>query len=544
MTRDSILLAVTLATPLAILAIYLSFPAARWGRTCLPFAPVPALATTLLASDGSTLKLPDALLGLTLTLDKPGALLLGTVAFLWIAAALYAGADRHMHANDRRFTIWWLITLIGSLGIFIAADLAGFYLFFTIVSLAAYWLVVENATPSVRRAGIVYVSFALLGEAFLLLAFVLLAAAAPDGSLLIRDAVAALPTSSMHGLVLALLILGFGIKIGLVPLHVWMPLTYSAAPIPVAAVLSGAAVKAGVIGLIRFLPFDTASPIWGEALVGFGLFSAFYGVAIGVTQSNPKTVLAYSSTSQMGMIATILGMGLAAGDGGVAILAAFYALHHILVKGGLFLAVGMATRNGARGLWPMLLPAAVIALGLGGLPLTGGALAKSAVKGPLGEGMVGTLAMLSAAASTFLMLHFLRRLAASIGDSDNGKAPAGLLMPWLAIVCAAIALPWVLYSGITGESWLDALSPKAIWESLWPILVGGLLVVPLQRWGSLLPTIPPGDVLVTGAAVARAGEGLGVIMERIDWHLRQWAVAGILFLAFSVILVGIMFIGR
>jgi formate hydrogenlyase subunit 3/multisubunit Na+/H+ antiporter MnhD subunit len=78
--------------------------------------------------------------------------------------------------------------------------------------------------------------------------FVLLAAAAPGGSLLIRDAVAALPASQWGDPALALVILGFGLKIGLVPLHVWMPLTYSAAPIPAAAVLSGAAVNAGVIG--------------------------------------------------------------------------------------------------------------------------------------------------------------------------------------------------------------------------------------------------------------------------------------------------------
>ncbi len=136
--------------------------------------------------------------------------------------------------------------------------------------------------------------------------------------------------------------LGFGAKIGLVPFHIWMPLAYRAAPIPAAAVLSGAAVKAGVIGLIRFLPLDVATPEWGEALVVAGLFSAFYGVAIGITQRNPKTVLAYSSVSQMGVIAAVFGMGLAVGDGDAALFAGFYAAHHTLVKGALFLAVGVA----------------------------------------------------------------------------------------------------------------------------------------------------------------------------------------------------------
>jgi formate hydrogenlyase subunit 3/multisubunit Na+/H+ antiporter MnhD subunit len=202
-------------------------------------------------------------------------------------------------------------------------------------------------------------------------------------------------------------------KIGLVPLHGWMPLTYTAAPIPAAAVLSGAAVKAGVIGLIRFLPFETALPCWGDVLVAFGFISAFYGVAIGITQHNPKTVLANSSISQMGMIAAVLGMSIAAADKGAAMEAAFYAAHHVLVKGTLFLTIGVAATVSGRRLWLVLLLAAVLALSLGGLPLTGGALAKLAIKARLGNGIASTAAAVSAPGTTLLMLHFLLRLARS-----------------------------------------------------------------------------------------------------------------------------------
>ena len=64
----------------------------------------------------------------------------------------------------------------------------GFYLFFALVSLPAYGLIVHDGTPRARRAGGVYVALAVLGEAFLLMGFVLLAAATPGGSLPIRDA--------------------------------------------------------------------------------------------------------------------------------------------------------------------------------------------------------------------------------------------------------------------------------------------------------------------------------------------------------------------
>lgn len=106
--------------------------------------------------------------------------------------------------------------------------------------------------------------------------------------------------SEWRATILTLLMLGFGAKIGLVPFHIWMPLAYRAAPIPAVAVLSGAGVKAGVIGLIRFLPMDVAMPEWGAALATAGLISAYCGVAVGITRPNPKTVLAYSSVSQMG----------------------------------------------------------------------------------------------------------------------------------------------------------------------------------------------------------------------------------------------------
>ena len=109
-------------------------------------------------------------------------------------------------------------------------------------------------------------AFTILGEALLLMAFALLAAGEPSGSLRIDDVMAALPASPWRDGALALVIAGFGMKMALAPLNGWMPLTYTAAPIPAAAVLSGAAVKAGVIGLIRFLPFGAPMQGWGEAL--------------------------------------------------------------------------------------------------------------------------------------------------------------------------------------------------------------------------------------------------------------------------------------
>jgi hypothetical protein len=115
----------------------------------------------------------------------------------------------------------------------------------------------------------------------------------------------------------------------------------------------------------------------------------------------------------MGMIAAVLGMGIAAADEGAAMEAAFYAAHHVLVEGALFLTIGIAATVSGRRLWLVLLLAAVLALSLGGLPLTGGALAKLAIKARLGNGIASTAAAVSAPGTTLLMLHFLLRLARS-----------------------------------------------------------------------------------------------------------------------------------
>jgi multicomponent Na+:H+ antiporter subunit A len=537
------LIAATLILPLAMLSACMSQRLRDRMPALLLFAPLPAVAAALQEFNGTTVILPNGLLGLTFELDRSGAMLLGASGLLWSAAGAYAGTYLRSNPAGGRFAVWWLMTLAGSLGVFIAADLVSFYLFFTLVSLAAYGLVAFDETSAAKRAGTVYVSLAVLGEVFLLLGFVLLAPTDAGGSLLIRDAAAALPTSPWRDVTLACLILGFGLKIGLVPLHVWMPLAYTAAPIPAAAVLSGAAVKAGVI-FIRFLPFASARPGWGEALAAAGLFSAFYGVAIGITQSNPKTVLAYSSVSQMGLLAAVIGMGLAAGDTSVTSGAIFYAVHHTLVKGGLFLAVGVGAQSRGARLWLVLLPAAVLALGLGGLPLTGGALAKLAVKGPLGDGVAGALATLSAIGSTVLMLHFLHRLMASTLPDSQRAAPIGFVLPWLVIAFAAVALPWALYSRITGASLHDAFAPKEIWSALWPILTGGLLSVALLRWQHLLPRVPAGDVLALGEGAAGTVQNCGVAMEAIDRGLSRWPIAGVVLLMLTVLLFGTMLAGR
>lgn len=535
-----VLLLATFLVPIGMLVACLwPGPRARMPGL-LALAPLPGLLAALFAQGEPSVTVFVDWLRLGVALDGSSALLLGVAALLWSAAGAYAGA--YISDGRTRFAVWWLLTLTGSLGVFVAEDLLSFYLAFALVSLAAYGLVIHEGTQRAHRAGSTYLLLAVLGEVCLLLGFVLLAVGTPGPSIAIRDVVAALPTSPVRDAAVGALILGFGLKAGLVPLHVWLPLAHPAAPMPASAVLSGAIIKAGIIGLIRFLPFESGLAEWGVALGVLGLGTAFYGVAFGVTHANPKTILAYSSVSQMGVVMAALGFGLALADGTAPLAAAFYAAHHVLAKGALFLAVGVAAALGpARWRW-VVVPVLLLVLSFGGLPFTGGALAKAATKGQLGEGVLGWLAAFSAAGTTLLMLHFAGRLKATVSEAPAGPAlPWAMMLPWLLLTAAAVLLPWVLFVPIGAGTLADVVAPAKLWGALWPVALGGALLLALRRAEARLPRPPEGDVLLLAErGFARVAAPIGVAADRMDARLRTWPSAALVLLMAVLLLSGAM----
>jgi len=207
----------------------------------------------------------------------------------------------------------------------------------------------------------------------------------------------------------------------------------------------------------------------------------------------------------------------------------------VLAKGALFLAVGVAAATDLRrDRWPLIL-AAVLALNLAGLPLTGGAVAKLAVKGALGYGLAASLANASAAATALLMLHFLMRLARSAPQIEQMEAPASIVRLWPAIAIGAIFIPWLLYPAV-GDP-LYTASIATVWDGLWPIVIGAALAPALQRWGASLPRIPEGDTVVAAEAAFNSSFALGGLFERLDARLRQWPAASLSLLAIALILV-------
>jgi hypothetical protein len=152
--------------------------------------------------------------------------------------------------------------------------------------------------------------------------------------------------------------------------------------------------------------------------------------------------------------------------------------------------------------------------------------------------MLGTL---SAIASTMLMVHFLRCLAMSAPQNSESTTPAGLTYPWLATALASVLVPWALFPA-TNASPYDPLAPAVLWDALLPVLVGAALAAALWRWRPFPPQ--ERDLLPAQRQATRVARAVGAYMERADWYLQQWPVAGMLFLVLTMVMAGAMLMGR
>jgi formate hydrogenlyase subunit 3/multisubunit Na+/H+ antiporter MnhD subunit len=502
--------------PLLLALLLLSRRTRSWVPNLTPLALLPALLAGLLAPQDNLL-LEGWLLGLLLGLDATGRVFLLFSALAWLCAALYA---RTWLANDLhrlRFSGFFLVAMAGSLGLCLAQDVLGFYLFFTLMTFSAWGLVLHHGHPAARRAGRVYLVLALLGEAALLatLWFIVM-----EGTPALALAPATVAAAPQRDLIIALLLVGFGVKTGLLGLHMALPLAYGATPVPGAAVLASAMIKAGLLGWLRFLPLGETLPGWSSLLIALGLAAAFFGVAVGLLQKAPRVMLAYSSISQMGLIGVGLGLGLARPDAaGPALFAVtLYALHHALVKAALFLGEGLSRAAAHGGIFAGMV---LLALLLAGAPLTGGALAKHYLKDlasftPIASaGMITWLLALASIGTALLMARFLWQLRHRAGTAQ--RPPPGLLLPWLLALLAALVAPWLL--AVDGAA---LLAPAALWSATWPLLAALLLALPAARFIRALPfTIPAGDILIPIEWLLKHGWRRGRVLTRLGLA-RRW----------------------
>jgi hydrogenase-4 component B len=294
---------------------------------------------------------------LSLSVDPLSAFFLLVVSVVAAAAALYGPAYLRAHTGDASRAsagahVLALNVFVGCMAFLCCAgDALTFLLLWEGMTVASYALVVsETRSDASVQAGLLYIVMAHLGTALLSFAFLVLAERGHGMDFdSLRAGASGLSTTWRSGLFF-LALAGFGVKAGVVPLHVWLPHAHPAAPSHVSALMSGVMLKVAIYGMLRFA-FDLLAPTtgvlppaWGWSVLALGTVSAVIGVLHALQQHDLKRLLAFHSVENVGIILMGAGLAMLLPRGPLAVLALaaalLHTLNHATFKGLLFLGAG------------------------------------------------------------------------------------------------------------------------------------------------------------------------------------------------------------
>jgi multicomponent Na+:H+ antiporter subunit D len=440
----------------------------------VPLAPFPGLVAALLLGGGNITD--QAFLTLT--------------ALLWFIAAFYARSYVARDNKRNRFYLFFLLTMIANLGVVLSQEISSFIAFFALMSFSAYPLILHSNSDEAISSASTYIKWVVFGEIVLFMG--------------LAGQTYSLQYAGSEGdvtWVIAFLLIGFGVKAGLATLHVWLPKAHAVSPVPASALLSAVMVKVGLLGWIRFLPLgDESIMLLGQPMMVLGFMAVFLAAAYGVFQNNAKTVLAYSTVSQLGIISASIGFALAFPSSWELLLPAilFFAMHHAFAKATLFFSVGLSRELQQKSrlkpfLWLLVL---IPAVSLIGLPFTSGAFAKSALKSATSSWpLFSILLVLSAIGTSLLMGRFIQLMRQpAIQNTLNASPRWGLILPTLFSAILSVA-----YLYITPEFEfkieLSVLSTVR-WSALWPGSIGLMLLLASSKFRAGIVPPAAGDILV------------------------------------------------
>ncbi|KFI22980.1 complex I subunit 4 family protein [Nitrosococcus oceani] len=267
-------------------------------------------------------------------LALPMVLLATLLSFIAILAS-YNMTDR-----PKGYNIAMLVLEFGVLGVFMAEDWALFYVFWELTLIPMFFLIDQWGGKRRQMASLNFVLYTMGGSVFMLVSLLIIYTSSSEHSTTIAamtQAASQMPLDKQILVFLGLLI-GFGVKVPIFPLHGWLPLAHVEAPSPVSILLSGILLKMGAYGLIRAIGMlPDAALALQPLLAGLALFSIVYGGLLAWRQSDLKAMIAYSSISHMGIV--ILGIS-ALNEAGF-LGATMQMIAHGLVAGSLFLLIGL-----------------------------------------------------------------------------------------------------------------------------------------------------------------------------------------------------------
>ncbi len=366
--------------------------AARWAAlialliTWIPFAQA--------ASDLGDGPQTYTLGAIALRLDDFALLLAALSLGLGTLITLYSGPYMQAEEGQEKYYAS-LVAVIGvMIGLGCAADLFNLWVWFEAMAVSTFLLVAfYHEQPASLEAGVKYLVQSAVGSVLVLMGIALVLA--ETGSLDLATIRAEADSTTMLLAAGALMTIGFGVKVAMVPMHTWLPDAHSQAPSGISAMLSGVVIEAGLVALLRALgALGGVTGSWGELLMLFGALNMVAGNLLALRQQQVKRLLAYSSLAHVGYMLVGVGIAVYAREATGAQGALFHMLNHGMMKGLAFLAAGALlytlhvavgdhgplTRrdlDGAASRYPLIvLGFSVAVLGLGGLPPLAGFMSK------------------------------------------------------------------------------------------------------------------------------------------------------------------------
>jgi NADH-quinone oxidoreductase subunit M len=277
--------------------------------------------------------------GLSYALGVDGlslCMVLLTTLLSWVAML----ASYRITERVRGYYSWSLVLEFGMLGVFMAQDWTFFFMFWEVTLVPLFFLIGQWGGAKRHAASLNFVLYTMGGSIFILVALIVIYRLTPGHSFAMTEMLSAGQQigRTEQALLFAALLVGFGVKIPLFPLHGWLPLAHVEAPSPISILLSGVLLKMGAYGLLRITEMlPEGALVLQPWLVGLALMSILYGGLLAWRQSDLKAMIAYSSISHMGVV--VLGISTLNEEGFLG--AVLQMVAHGLIAAALFLLVGL-----------------------------------------------------------------------------------------------------------------------------------------------------------------------------------------------------------
>ena len=337
-------------------------------------------------------------------IDAVGGLFVTVVSLIWLLSAVYAFVYMKHEGHEKRYFGFYLMLYGVLVGLDFSGNLVTMYLFYELMTLVSMPLVLHNGSREAVMAALKYLFYSLCGAYGGLFGIFMLYRYCGNLRFTAGGILDLAAAQGHEGILLAAvfaMLVGFGAKAGMIPLHAWLPTAHPVAPSPASAVLSAIIVKSGILAVIRVVYYivgaDFLRGTWVQyAWMTLALLTVFMGSMLAYRERVFKKRLAYSTVSQVSYI--MFGLSLLTQDAFTGAL--LHVVVHAVVKCGLFLTAGVFLyrfgytkveelvgigKKLPRTLWCYLF----FALALVGIPPTGGFiskwyLAQGALQAPVG----------------------------------------------------------------------------------------------------------------------------------------------------------------